>query len=58
MQVREVAAATTGDQNFLSNAPGALQNGNAPPAIARFDRTHEAGCAAPENYDVKVLFHA
>ncbi len=57
MQVGEVAAAAAGDQDFFADTVGAFQDGNAATALPCLDGAHEAGRAAAENDDVKVVVH-
>ena len=40
VNIGEVAASAAGDQNFLAAAVGVLENGDAPPALPRFDGAH------------------
>jgi len=58
VEVGEIAAAAAGDQDFLADAVGALEDDDAASALAGFDGTHQAGSACSENDDVVVLFHA
>ena len=49
MNVREVAAAAAGDEYFLADAVGTLEDGDAAPAFAGFGRTEEPSSASAEN---------
>ncbi len=55
VQVGEIAAAAAGDQDFLADSIGALQDQRTPPALAGFDGTHQSGSASPKNDDVVFL---
>jgi hypothetical protein len=57
MEVGEIAAASAGDKDFFAYAIGALQHGDAPAALARFDGAEEAGRAGAENQSVKLVDH-
>lgn len=58
VEVGEITAAATGDQNLLADAIRAFQYQDTPAPLASFDGTHQAGSACSENDDVVVLFHA
>jgi hypothetical protein len=58
VQVGEIAAPATGNEDFFADALSALQHGHATAALAGFHGAHEPGCAPAENDDVKVLSHA
>ena len=49
VEVGEVAAATTGDEDFFADAIGAFEKRDAPAAFAGFDGAHEARGAGAEN---------
>ncbi len=55
VKIREVAAAAAGDQDFFADFFGAFEEHDAATAFARFDGTHQAGCAAAENDHIKVV---
>lgn len=57
MQVGEVAAPASGDQDFLAQPVRVFQNGNAPAAPARLYGAHQAGRASTENQRVKRMDH-
>jgi hypothetical protein len=40
MDISEIAAPTTGNEDFLPRALGNFQHGNAPSPSARFNRAH------------------
>jgi hypothetical protein len=42
VKIREVAAATTGDQNLLANPICMIENNHAMPALSGHDRRHES----------------
>ena len=58
MQVGEIAAAATGDQDLLADAIGALEQQDTASALAGFDGTHQAGGPGSENDDVTSFIHA
>ena len=53
MNVGEITASPAGDQNFLADAIGMLEHGDAPPAFAGLDRAEESSGAAAKNHSVK-----
>ena len=55
MQIGEIAAATSGNENLLSNALGMLQHRDAPSAFGGFDGAHQPRGAGAENYDIKSV---
>jgi hypothetical protein len=55
MDVGEVAAASAGDEDFLADAVGMLENGDAAATLGGFDGTEEAGCAGPDYQDVVLM---
>jgi hypothetical protein len=57
VEISEIAAAPAGDENFLADAIGALQHGNAPPAFACLDGAEEPRGASAENQTVKLVNH-
>jgi len=57
IQVREIAAAPAGDEDFLARAIGAFQDGDAPAAFARLDRAHQPGGSGAQNYRIKFVDH-
>jgi hypothetical protein len=54
VEIREVAAAAAGDQDFFADFFGAFEEHDAATAFARFDGTHQTGCAAAEDDYVEV----
>ena len=57
MEVREIAAASAGDQDFLAGAIGTFQDGDAPAAFARLDRAHQPGGSGAQNYRIEFVDH-
>jgi hypothetical protein len=57
VQVSEVAAAASGNQDLFADTASAFQNCHASSALACLDGAHEARGAAPENNDVEFFFH-
>ena len=57
MQVREIAAASAGDQDLLARAIGPFQDRDAPAALARLDRAHQPGGSGAQNYRIKFVDH-
>jgi hypothetical protein len=57
VQVGEVAAPTTGDQDLFAYAPSAFQHYDARSALPCLHGAHETRRAAAENDDVKFVFH-
>src|SRR5690349_21794980 len=55
VQVGKVAAAASGDQDFLADTLRPLQHGHASPAPSGFNGAHQAGCSTAENDYVKTL---
>ncbi len=53
MQVGEIATAAAGDENFLAQTIGVIENGDAVSALAGFNSAHEAGGTASENQCVE-----
>ena len=53
--VAEIAAAAAGDQDFLADALGMLEDSDAPPAFAGFDRAEESRGAGAKNESVKFV---
>ena len=53
MEVREIAAATAGDQDFLADAVGMLENADMPAAFAGLNRAEESRGPRTENQCVK-----
>jgi len=49
VKVGEIAASAAGDQDFLSEAIGVFEDGDAAAALAGFDGAHQSGRAASEN---------
>jgi hypothetical protein len=52
MQIRKVATAATGHQDFFADSVGALENRDTSAARTRGDRAHKARSTAAEYYDV------
>src|SRR5271169_5266601 len=57
MEVGEIAAASAGDKNLFANAVGALQDGDAAAALARFDRAHQPSGSGAQNYGIEFVDH-
>jgi hypothetical protein len=57
MQVREVAAASAGDQDFFARATGAFEDRDAPAALAGLDRAHQSGRSRAQNYRIEFVDH-
>jgi hypothetical protein len=57
MEVREIAAASAGDENLLARAIGTFQDRDAPAAFARLDRAHQPRGSGAQNYRIKFVDH-
>jgi hypothetical protein len=57
MKVGEIAAAAAGNKDFLSQAIGAFEHGDAASALAGFDGAHQAGRASAEDECIEGLGH-
>jgi hypothetical protein len=55
MDVGEIAAASTGDENLLADAIGTLQNGDTPPAFPGFYGAKQASRPSAKNQSVKPV---
>ena len=55
INVGEVAAASTGDEDLLARAISVLQDCNTASALARFDGAHQSGGTGAENDRVEVM---
>ena len=53
MNVGEIAAATSGDQDFFADLGGAFEDGDSSAALSGFDGAEEAGGSCAEDDDVK-----
>ena len=53
MEIGEVAAAATGDEDLLAESVGSLENGDTAAALTGFDGAHQTGGAAAEDQSVK-----
>ena len=49
VDIGEIAAASTGNEDFFANAIRVLEDGDAAPTFAGFDGTEETGGAGPED---------
>ncbi len=58
MNIGEVAAPATRDQNFLAGTARVIEHGDAAPALAGFDGAHQARCSSAENQCVEMVDHA
>ena len=55
MEVCEIAAAAAGDEDFLADAIGALEDRDAATALASFDGAEESRGAGAEDEGVKIV---
>jgi hypothetical protein len=55
VEIREIATATAGDQDFLADFLGALEEHDAAATFSCFDGAHESGSAAAQNNHIKVV---
>ena len=55
MDVREVAAAAAGDEDFLADTIGTLEDDDAATSFAGLDRAEEARGASAEDESVKFV---
>ena len=55
VNIGEIATASAGNQDFLANAIGALQHGDAPSAFAGLHGTEQPGVSGAENQSVKFV---
>ena len=55
MDIREIAAAAAGDEDFLADAIGAFEDGDAASALAGFGRAEESCGAGAEDESVKFV---
>ena len=55
MDVREIAAPAPGDEDFLANAIGSFQYGNAASSFAGLGGAEESGCPGAEDEGVKFV---
>jgi hypothetical protein len=55
VDVREVAPAASGDEYFLSDAFGMVEQDYTPTTASRFDRAHHSSCACSQDYDINLL---
>src|SRR5258708_3850864 len=55
MDICEIATAPAGDQDFLADAIGMLEHGDAAPAFAGLNRAEKSRGAAAENQGVKFV---
>ena len=49
MEIGEIAAASSGDENLLADAIGVLNYGDTAPTFGGFDGAHQTGGAGAEN---------
>ena len=54
VNIREIAAAAAGDEDFLSGPLGTLEHGHAPPALSGLNGAHQPGGPCPQ--DNSVIF--
>jgi hypothetical protein len=52
VKVREIASASTGDEDFLAHALGMFEQRNPSAPLARFDGAHQPGSAPADNEHV------
>ena len=57
VDVREVAAATTRDEDFLADAVGPFEDGDTAPAFAGFGGAEESCSAGAENDRIEFVSH-
>src|ERR1035441_8597217 len=57
MQVGKVAAPTAGDQDFLADAIGVFQHGDAASALAGSDGAHQTGSASAQDHRIVGMDH-
>ena len=55
MNVGEITSSSAGNEDLLSRALGAFEDGHAPPSFAGFYRAHEPGSSRAENYRIIVV---
>lgn len=55
MEVRKVAAAAPGNENFLADAVGTFEDGDAAPALAGFERAEKSRGAGAEDENIKFV---
>jgi hypothetical protein len=55
VEVREIAAPSAGNKDFLADALGTLQHDHAPPAFAGLDCAKQSGGARPKNQSIKLM---
>ena len=55
MNVSEIAATATGNQDLFPDLLRALEHGHAPPTLARFDGAHEPRRARSQNHRVEFF---
>jgi hypothetical protein len=53
VEVGEIAASATGDENLFAQTVGMFEHGNSASAFARLNGAHQAGCTATENQCVE-----
>lgn len=54
VDIRKVAASAAGDEDFLADAIGKLEDGDAASAFARFDCAEESRGSSAENKSIKI----
>jgi hypothetical protein len=57
MKVREIAAASAGDQYLFARAIRAVQDRDAPAAFARLNRAHQPSGPRAQNYRIEFVDH-
>jgi hypothetical protein len=55
VDVGEVAAASSGDKDFFTDALCVVEKNDTSSAPSRLDRAHHTGCASSQNYDINLL---
>jgi len=55
VEIREVAAASAGDENFFADFFGAFEEHNAAATLAGFDGAHQAGGTAAQHDYIEVV---
>jgi hypothetical protein len=57
MNIGEIAASATGDENFLAESVRTFEHRNAPAAFAGFDCAHQSRRASTENESIEGMSH-
>jgi hypothetical protein len=57
LEVGEVAAPATGDENFFAQTVSMFEDGYAAPPLARFDGAHQSGGTSAKDYGIEGVSH-